>query len=100
MIIGVWTPGLIAGVHSIPVVVPGSQPQSGYAEVFEVLKVVDDAAQIAAMISARIPAIVGGGRTSGRLIVGQVPIRETIGHDQINHVVSGDALKMCFRIEK
>ncbi len=50
MVVSIWTPGLIAVVHSIPVVMPGSKPKRGDAEIFEIGKAIDDAAQIAAVI--------------------------------------------------
>ena len=47
MVVSIWTPRFIANVYAVPVVIPGSQPQSGYPKVLEVLQVIDDAAQIA-----------------------------------------------------
>ncbi len=69
MIVSVWTPGLIAGVYSIPVVVPGSQPEGSHAELFEVWKMIDDAAQVATVIGAGVLAVVGGSGSTGRSIV-------------------------------
>ena len=51
-------PGLIAIIHAVPVVVPRRQPQRGHAQVFEILKMIDDAAKIAPVIRAWVASIV------------------------------------------
>src|SRR3989442_4946177 len=57
MIVGIRAPGLIAGVHAIPVVVPGCQPQRGYSQLLEIGKMIDDAAKVAPVISAWVAAV-------------------------------------------
>ena len=69
VIISVRTPRLVAVIHAIPVVVPGREPKSGHAQFFQIRKMIDDSAKIAAMISARIFAIGGGGGSTGGNVV-------------------------------
>ncbi len=38
VVVSVWTPGLVAAIHAIPVVVPGSQPECSDAEIFQIRK--------------------------------------------------------------
>src|SRR4030095_549981 len=99
MIIGVWTPELVALVYAIPVVVPGSQPDCGNAEIFQVGQVVDHPSKIATVIGARILPVI---RLSWRIcwrFVGRTATRKTIDHYEIDHVCVCDSLKMCLRVE-
>src|SRR5260370_41205674 len=60
----------------------------------------DNAAQIPSVISAWIVSIVGGRRRVSRKIICSVTVSKTIGHDQIDHIVGGNTLKMGFGIER
>ena len=55
------------------------------------------AAQIAAVIRARFRAIVRARRAFG-FVVGGIAVRETIRHDQINHIIGRDALEAVNRL--
>ena len=94
VIVSAWTPGTIAVVHAVPIVVPGIQPERSHAKVLEIAELIDNAAQIAAMKGARILSIVGGGRRIGRRIVRWVAVGKTIRHDQIDDIAGRDSLKM------
>src|SRR5262245_32230344 len=57
VIVGVWTPWLVAFIKAVPVVVPGTQPQCRNAEVLEIWQVIDDAAQITAVIRTQVCSV-------------------------------------------
>ncbi len=52
-----------------------------------------NAAQVAAVIGARICAVIGSGRVSG-LIVGGITIGEAVRHDEVNHIRLRKAVKL------
>src|SRR5438876_6529918 len=99
VIVGIWTPGLVAGVYSVPIVVPGCQPECSHAEVFEVRKVIDNAAQITAVKCPWIPAIVRFWGRISRRVVCRIPIGETVRHQQINYIIVSDTLKIVFGVK-
>jgi hypothetical protein len=61
----------------------------------EIRKVIDNTAQITAMISARIFSIIGRRGSVRRSVVCLVAVGKTVGHDQVDDVINIDALKMC-----
>ena len=69
----------------------GREPHSGDAEIFQISEMILHAAQIAAVPSARLGAIVGAGKFRG-FIVGGIAVGETVGHDEIEDVVEGETL--------
>ena len=72
------------------------QPDCGHTEVFQVVEVIADAAQVAAMISARFCAVVVI-RRFRRMIVRGVAIRKSIRHNQIQNIIGTQSLKTTFR---
>ena len=100
VVVGVRAPRVLAAVEAVPVVVPRRRPDGGDAEVFEVGQAVDDAAQVAAVPRARVAAVVGlGRRVRGRVARG-VAVAEPVGHDEVDHVVGRDALKIFTGVER
>src|SRR5437588_4153914 len=55
---GVRTPRFVAGAYSVPILVPGREPERGHAKLFQIRQMFADAAEISAMIGARILAVV------------------------------------------
>ena len=61
---------------------------------------IDHAAQIAAMKGARVLPVIRRRRSIGRNIVGRIAIGKTIRHDQVDHILGRDALKVRRRVER
>ena len=100
VIVGIWTPRLVTGINTIPVVVPRCQPHRRDSQLFQIRKVIDDAAKITTMIRARVAATVRCRRRQWRRIITAVSVRKPIRHNQVDYVVGVDALKMFGRIER
>src|SRR5262249_22357581 len=81
------------------VVVDGSNPDGRDTEIFEVLQVIDYSLQIAAVISARLAAIVKARRLR-RIIVCRISVGKSIDHYQIDDVVGCKSLVFPGRIRK
>ena len=83
---------VIAVVVGVSVLPDRSEPQRGYAEVVQIVQVLANAAQIAAVICVRLIAVVHAGR-AGRLVVRWIAIGEAVGHDQVDDVVAGETFE-------
>ena len=79
-------------VGPVGVVIPGIQPQRRDAEVFQIRQAIDDAAQVAAVIVTAFAAIkqAPGFR---RVVVRRVAVAETVGHDEVQHIIRRETLK-------
>ena len=82
----------LALVQVIDVVVPGVEPKRRDAEVLQVRQAVDDPAQVAAVVVARLRAVEQASR-HGRVVVRRVAVREAVGHDEVDDVVGREALE-------
>ena len=83
---------LLALVQMVDVVVNRREPDGGHPEIFQIGKVLDDPAEIAAVVIARLRAIVHAAR-DGWVIVGRVAVGEAIGHQEIDDVIGREALE-------
>ena len=83
---------LLALVQMVDVVVDRREPDGGHAEIFQIGEVLDDPAEIAAVIVAGLRAIVHAAR-DGRVVVGRVAVGEAVGHQEVDHVVGREALE-------
>ena len=88
---------VIAVIVGIGVLPDWSEPKSVDAEIVQVGEMLVDAAQIAAVIDAGIAAIADSGRPRW-MIVGQIPVGETVGHDEVDDIVRGETLVVPGRI--
>src|SRR2546423_5951115 len=95
MIKSVRTPRMVASVHAVPVVVPRGEPDCRHSQISQVRQVIDDTANVAAVIGARISSVVSFARRISRSIVRRVAVAETVWHYQVDDVVRRDALKIC-----
>ena len=88
---GVFVGGAVAVIVAagfVGVVDDGREPDRGGAEAGDVIEVLLDAAQIAAVIGAGIGTIhVGGWR-----VIRSVAVGKTVGHDEVHHVFRAEAL--------
>src|SRR6266480_4663253 len=69
MVISIGAPGFIALINAVPIVIPWSQPYGGHSQILEVLKMVDNASQIATVIGAWIIPIARSRGCIWRVIV-------------------------------
>src|SRR5882672_8199380 len=72
------------------------QPKCRNAEILQIVQMVPDATEIASVPCAWFCAIVGTGKFR-RLIVGRVTIGEAIRHDEVENIVSCEAMKASCR---
>ena len=72
------------------------EPQRGYAKFLQIRQMILDSAQVAAMVRARFRSIVRAG-CFRRLVVRRIPIRKTVRHDQVNHIIRRQTLKFAER---
>ena len=77
----------------VVLVVNRSEPERGYAKIFQIGKVFDNAFKIAAVIGLRRVTVIGSRRRARRHVVGRVTVGEAVGHDEVDDVVARDALK-------
>jgi hypothetical protein len=79
-------------VQAIRIVVPGVEPEGGDAEVVQIGQARDQSLEIAAVVVARAGTVE---ETPGRrrVVVRGITVGEAIGHDQVHHVVGGEALE-------
>src|SRR5579864_820158 len=80
----------------IVIVVNRIDPDCGDTEVVQIIKVLPDPAQITAVIRPRLRAVVSAGRLQRR-VVRSIAIRESVRHDEVDHVVGTEALKAVGR---
>lgn len=78
--------GVIAVIIRIGILPYRRQPDCRDAEVVQVLQVLPNAAQVTAVIRHGITSVVFAAGMSGD-IVRWVPVGETIGHDEVDHIV-------------
>ncbi len=79
-------------VQVVHVVVPGIEPERGDAQVLQVGQALDDPLEVAAVVVAGARAVEEAPR-GRRVVVAGIPVREAVGHDQVDHVVGREALE-------
>ncbi len=89
----------LALVEVIHVVVDGRGPDRGDAEVLQVGQAVDDPLQVATVVVARPAAVVEAAGARG-VVVGGIPVREPVRHDQVHHVVGRESLESTVARER
>ena len=65
------------------------EPDRGDAELLQIVEVIDDALEVAAMVGVRVVAV--GRRGAGQAIVGRVAVSEAVRHDEVEDVGGGEA---------
>ena len=88
----------LAVVQVVDVVVPGVEPQRGDAELLQVRQLLDDPAQVAAVVVPRLRAVEEALRAGG-VVVRRIAVREAVGHDQVDDVVRREALEAALSRE-
>ncbi len=83
---------LLELVQVIDVVVPRCKPDGRDAEALQIRQMVDYALDVAAVIVAGLRSVIESPR-GYRVVVGRIPVREAVRHDEVNHVIGVEALK-------
>jgi hypothetical protein len=93
-------PGLgLPLVQAIAVIVDRRYPQHRDAEVPRVGQAGLEAREVAAVVAPRPGAVVQAAR-DGRVVVGRVPVREAVRHDEVDHVAGAEALEAPAALER
>ncbi len=77
----------------VGLVVDRSEPERGYTKIFQVAKMIGNALEVATVVGLWRVAIIGSRCCARRHVVGRIAIGEAVGHDEVNDVISRDALK-------
>src|SRR5579883_617274 len=70
----------------------GREPERGYAEILEITEVFANAAEVAAVIRARLGTVIRAGCCE-RFVIRRIAVRKAVRHDQVENVAGREALK-------
>ena len=83
-------------VQVIAVVVDGRRPDRGDSEVLQVGQALDQAPQVSAVVDSGVGRD-RGARELGGVVVGGIPVREAVRHEEVEDVVVREALEAPLR---